>query len=70
MTIGERIKKARIDQNMSSTELAKRLGKSQTSITEIEKNRSVKQLEQLKRICEILNVSADEILGLNEKEHS
>ena len=63
MTIGERIKKARVEKNLSTTELAKIWGKSQASITEIEKDRSTKQYEKLRELCDILDVSADYIIG-------
>lgn len=72
MTIGQRIKQARENQHLSTTELAKIWGKSQASITEIEKDRSTRQYEKLKELCDILNVSADYILGREEskKENS
>ena len=68
MTIGERIKKARVKKNLSTTELAKIWGKSQASITEIEKDRSTKQYEKLRELCDILDVSADYIIGRKNAE--
>lgn len=69
MTIGQRIKQARENQHLSTTELAKIWGKSQASITEIEKDRSTKQYEKLKELCDILDVSADYILGRTERNN-
>ena len=68
MTIGERIRKAREDKNLTSSELAKIWGKTQASITEIEKDRSTKQYKKLGELCDILDVSADYILGRENKE--
>lgn len=68
MTIGERIRKARENKNLSSAELAKIWGKTQASITEIEKDRSTRQYEKLGELCDILDVSADYILGREKKE--
>ncbi len=72
MNIGDNIKKARLQKNLTAKELAKEWGKTPAAITEIEKGRSVGQWEKLKELCDILNVSADYILGReeNKKENS
>ena len=70
MTIGERIKKARENKNLSTTELAKIWGQSQASITEIEKDRSTKQYEKLRELCDILDVSADYIIGRTDRDRT
>lgn len=68
MTIGERIRREREKKNMTQKELAEKLGKTKNTITEIEKGRSVGQWEKLGELCDILDVSADYILGREKKE--
>lgn len=70
MTIGQRIKKAREKKKLTTSELAEKWGKSQASITEIEKDRSTKQYEKLGELCDLLDVSADYILGRKTKQES
>ena len=68
MTIGERIKFEREKKRMTQKELADKLGKTKNSITEIEKGRSIGQWEKLAELCDILDVSADYILGREDRE--
>ena len=68
MTIGERIKCEREKKRMTQKELADKLGKTKNSITEIEKGRSIGQWEKLGELCDILDVSADYILGREDRE--
>ena len=68
MTIGDRIKIEREKKNMTQKDLAEKLGKTKNMITEIEKGRSIGQWEKLGELCDILDVSADYILGREKKE--
>lgn len=68
MTIGDRIKIEREKKNMTQKDLAEKLGKTKNMITEIEKGRSIGQWEKLGELCDILDVSADYILGRENKE--
>ena len=68
MTIGERIKKVRLQQGLTTKELAKQIGKSKNAITEIETGRATSQWEKLREICDILDVSADYILGRTDRD--
>lgn len=65
--IGENIKKARIKKGLTQKDFANLIGKAPNTITQIESEIGTKKYLQLKEICQALNVSADEILGL-EKE--
>ena len=67
MSIGERLKKRRETLGISQEELAH---KANTSVEEIEKfeyGEYDKDMQDLKSLSEILNVSADEIIGLTHK---
>ena len=67
MSIGEQLKKRRETLGISQEELAQ---KANTSVEEIEKFESGgydKDMQDLKSLSEILNVSADEIIGLTHK---
>ena len=68
MSIGSRIRNERIKRNLTAAQLAKRTGKTKNAILEIEKDRSVGQMEKLRDLCLELNVSADYILGIERNE--
>lgn len=68
MTIGEKIKQARIEKGMTQEELGKKLGyKSRTSINKIETGERDIPRSQLKRIANILGVSPISLLGLEDE---
>jgi transcriptional regulator with XRE-family HTH domain len=48
---------------MSQQDLAERIGKSRTTVTNIENGVQLPTVETLIRICDVLGVSADWILG-------
>ncbi|QHZ49904.1 helix-turn-helix transcriptional regulator [Paenibacillus larvae] len=50
---------------MTQTELAMKIGTSQTTISTWEKDISVISAPHLKRLCLFFNVSADELLGID-----
>ena len=67
MNIGDNIKNARQRKYLSSKDLAKLWGKTPAAITEIEKGRSIRQWESLNELCDILDVSADYLLGRTDR---
>ena len=79
--IGERIKETRTKRGLSQEELAKRTGfKDKSSISKIEKGTRRPQIEDLKKIAEVLGVHVDYLVSgilieqeqlreLSEKSH-
>ena len=69
MTIGEKIRQARIAKGLTQEELAEKLGyKSRSSINKIETGGRDVPRSQLKKIAEILDVSPISLLGFEEEE--
>ena len=69
MTIGEKIRQARIAKGLTQEELAEKLGyKSRSSINKIETGGRDVPRSQLKKIAEILDVSPISLLGLEEEK--
>ena len=64
MYYNERIKFIRQSKNITQLEMAERLGIKQTNYSQYERGLHEPSASRLKEICEILNVSADYILGL------
>lgn len=68
MTIGEKIKQARIANGMTQEELAVELGyKSRSSVNKIETGGRDIPRSQIKKIAEVLGVSPISLLGLEEE---
>ncbi|MBO5091007.1 MAG: helix-turn-helix transcriptional regulator [Clostridia bacterium] len=65
MNIGEKIRNAREDLDLSQEEVAHQIPMSQSGYSKIERNVQEPSLMQLRRICQILNLSADFLLALN-----
>ncbi|MBQ3018137.1 MAG: helix-turn-helix transcriptional regulator [Clostridia bacterium] len=65
MNIGEKIRNAREDLDLSQEEIARQIPMSQSGYSKIERNVQEPSLMQLRRICQILNISADFLLALN-----
>jgi len=62
--IGERIKETRTKRGLSQEELAKRTGfKDKSSISKIEKGTRRPQIEDLKKIAEVLGVHVDYLVS-------
>lgn len=61
--IGERLKKARIDKNMTQEKLAKQIDVSVAFLSRVERGTSHINLKRLTQICEILGVSEGSILN-------
>lgn len=68
MTIGEKIKQARIDKGLTQEELASKLGyKSRSSVNKIETGGRDIPRSQIKKIAEILQVSPISLLGFEDE---
>lgn len=61
--IGERLKKARIDKNMTQEKLAEQIDVSVAFLIRVERGTSHINLKRLTQICEILGVSEGSILN-------
>ena len=61
--IGERLKKARIDKNMTQEKLAEQIDVSVAFLSIVERGTSHINLKRLTQICEILGVSEGSILN-------
>lgn len=59
MTLGERIKRARIKANMTQEELANKLTVSRQAISKWESDKGIPDIENLKRISKLLGTSID-----------
>jgi len=69
-SFGKRLKSVRKDRNLSQAELAKIVGVSASAIGMYEQNRREPDRKILLKICNTLNVSTDEILGVQEERIS
>ncbi len=63
MFLGKRLKEARITKNMLQAELAEAVGITKVSVCNYEKGRRIPSLPILIKIIEVLEVSADFLLG-------
>lgn len=70
MKIGEKIRNAREDLGMSQDDVSRRIPMNQSSYSKIERDIQEPNLEQLRQICRILNLSADVLLCLRDEKTS
>ncbi len=63
MNLGEKIYQLRTEKNMSQGDLADRLNVSRQSVSKWENNTAVPDLDKLIKICDIFEISLDEITG-------
>lgn len=63
--VGTKIRQARRTQNLTQEDIAKMIPMNQSNYSKIEREHQEPNLLQLFKICQVLNVSADELLGLN-----
>lgn len=68
MKIGEKIKSAREDLDLSQNDMAKLIPMNQSNYSKIERDLQEPSLEQLRRICQILKLDPRYILNLEEYE--
>lgn len=66
MTVIEILKKLMEEKSLSQTALAKLIGVKQSQVCEWLKGKSKPGYDNLKAICEALNVSGDYILGIKK----
>ena len=64
----ERIKELREKNNMTQTDLAKRLGVTRSSVNAWEMGISIPTTEKIVDLCLVLHSTSDYILGLEKKE--
>ena len=62
MTLGEKIMQLRIAANMTQEEMAEKLSVSRQSVSKWEMNQALPQIDKVLVLCELFNVSADELL--------
>lgn len=65
--LSQRIREARLANHMSQVELAKKLGVSKQSLSNWENDNIQPSVEMLTRMAVNLNVSADFLLGLDDR---
>ena len=64
--IRDRITEEIQNSNMSQNEIARRIGVRQTVVWEYIHQKSLPALDTLAKLCQVLDVSADNILGLED----
>ena len=68
MTLGEKIRNAREDMDLLQSDMAKLIPMNQSNYSKIERNIQEPNIEQLKRICQILKLDPRYLLDLGEFE--
>ena len=68
MNIGEKIRAAREDKDLMQTDMAKLIPMNQSNYSKIERGVQEPSLEQLRRICQILELDPRYLLNLGEYE--
>lgn len=63
-----RIKELRLKNNLTQTEMAKRLYVTRSSVNAWEMAISIPSTEKITELCQLLHTSADYLLGLSEDE--
>ena len=66
MDIGEKIRNAREDLDLSQRDMADLIPMNQSNYSKIERNIQEPNLEQLRRICQILNIDPRYLLNLGD----
>ena len=66
MDIGEKIRNAREDMNLSQRDMAGLIPMNQSNYSKIERDVQEPSIEQLRRICQILNLNPCYLLNLGE----
>lgn len=66
MNIGEKIRNAREDMDLSQRDMANLIPMNQSNYSKIERDVQEPNLEQLRRICQILNLDPRYLLNLGE----
>ena len=66
MNIGEKIRNAREDMDLSQKDMASLIPMNQSNYSKIERNIQEPNLEQLRRICQILSIDPRYLLNLGD----
>ena len=66
MNIGEKIRNAREDMDLSQRDMAKLIPMNQSNYSKIERNVQEPSLQQLRKICQILKLDPSYLLNLDE----
>lgn len=61
--IGERLAKLRKDNHLKQSDIAEKINESQQVISNIERGITMPDIEQLKKIADIYNISLDQLVG-------
>lgn len=69
MKIGQKIRNAREDKDLSQSDMARLIPMNQSNYSKIERDVQEPNLEQLKRICQILNLDPRYLLEIGEVEY-
>lgn len=67
MTLGEKIKKLRKDTNITQEELAEKIGVSRQAVTKWESNNGMPDIENLKSLATLFNISVDELIDYKKE---
>ena len=68
MNIGEKIRNAREDMDLSQRDMANLIPMNQSNYSKIERDVQEPNIEQLRRICQILNLDPGYLLNLGKYE--
>ena len=68
MTLGEKIYKLRTKRSMTQEQLAEKIGVSRQSVSKWETDCAIPDIEKLKLLAEIFEVSITELLGMECEE--
>ena len=68
MTLGTKIRNAREDMDLSQSDVASMIPMNQSNYSKIERDVQEPNMEQLKRICQILKLDPRYLLSLDEFE--
>ena len=68
MTFGEKIRNAREDKDLSQRDMSTKIPMNQSNYSKIERGIQEPSMEQLRRICQILNLDPRYLLDLEEFE--
>ena len=68
MNYRERMRNIREDLDLTQSEVAKLLNKSQQGYNHIETGRAELKIDDLIKLCKYYNLSADYIIGLSDKK--
>lgn len=67
MVLGSRIKEARISAKLTQEQLATKIGVSRQAVTKWESDKGLPDVENLKQLAKVLNISIDYLLDDNNK---